>query len=133
VLAQANPTDLDQMLDNVIDNAIAYAPGPIEIGTRSGDGRVWIWVLDHGPGIPQQERERVLERFYRGATGPSGSGLGLAIARDLATKWGGDVVVGAPPAGGGALVEIRLVPADRGAAARTGTGEVAPGGALTGA
>jgi signal transduction histidine kinase len=132
-LAQANPTDVDQMLDNVIDNAISYAPGPIEIRTGSGDGRAWISVLDHGPGIPPAERERVLERFYRGRTGgAAGSGLGLAIARDLAAKWGGDVVVGAPLTGEGTLVQIRLVPVVRDRAAPEDTsGEAAAGEALT--
>jgi two-component system, OmpR family, sensor kinase len=133
LLAQANPTDVDQMLDNALDNAIAYAPGPIEIRTGSGDGRVWISVRDHGPGIPPAEREHVLERFYRGRTGgAAGSGLGLAIARDLAAKWGGDVVVGAPTTGDGTLVEIRLLPVGRDLAKVVDAGEAASGEALTG-
>lgn len=109
--AQANPADLDQILDNLLDNAIAYAPGEIEIETgRDGAGMI-VAVRDHGPGIPEAERERVTDRFYRGSGAPpGGSGLGLAIARELAEKWGGALrVLGAE--GGGTRIEIRLRPA----------------------
>ncbi len=106
--AQANPTDVDQILDNLLDNAIAYAPGPIEIDTGSADGRAFLSVRDYGAGIPAEEQGRVTERFYRGRAAPSGgSGLGLAIARELAEKWGGSLEVSTAP-DGGALVKIRF-------------------------
>jgi signal transduction histidine kinase len=105
-LAQANPTDIDQILDNLLDNAIAYAPGSIDVATGLDDGRAWFAVRDHGPGIPAGERDRVVERFYRGRSAPAGgSGLGLAIARELAEKWGGSLSV-ADAEGGG--TEIRV-------------------------
>jgi signal transduction histidine kinase len=108
VTAQANPTDVDQILDNLIDNAIAYAPGPIEIETGSANGRAYLSVQDHGIGIPADEQERVTERFYRGRVAPSGgSGLGLAIARELAEKWGGSLDVSTGPEGG-ALAHVRF-------------------------
>ena len=101
VIAQANPTDVDQILDNLIDNALAYAPGGVEIETGTSDRRAWLTVRDHGPGIPEEERDRVVERFSRGrAAPPGGSGLGLAIARELTQKWGGDLEISAPPDGG---------------------------------
>jgi signal transduction histidine kinase len=109
--AQGNPTDLDQILDNLLDNAIAYARGEITIESGSHDGHVFVAVRDHGPGIPREELARVTERFYRGRGAPSGgSGLGLAIARDLAEKWGGALAV-TSGAGEGTRVEVRLRPA----------------------
>jgi signal transduction histidine kinase len=107
-LAQINPTDLDQILDNLLDNAIAYAPGPIEVRVRPEGRRVTLVVRDHGPGIPQDEQVRVTERFYRGRGAPAGgSGLGLAVARDAAEKWGGALSV-TDAEGGGTAIEVRL-------------------------
>jgi len=106
--ARADPTDLDQILDNLLDNAIAYAPGEITIGSALADGAVVVAVQDHGPGIPTADLVQVTERFYRGAGSPSGgSGLGLAIARQLAEKWGGSLEVSSTE-GDGTRVEVRL-------------------------
>ncbi len=108
VAAQANPTDVDQILDNLIDNALTYAPGAIEIHTGLDAGRAKVTIRDHGPGIPPGDRERVLERFSRGRDSPpGGSGLGLAIARELAQKWGGTLEIGTP-AGEGTSIELRF-------------------------
>jgi signal transduction histidine kinase len=107
--AQGNPADVDQILDNLLDNAIAYAPGEIVLETRRQEGRVVVAVQDQGPGIPEAERERVTDRFFRGRGAPAGgSGLGLAIARELAEKWGGSLQVRSAE-GGGTRVEIRLL------------------------
>ena len=104
-VAQANPADLDQILDNLLDNAIAYAPGAIELETGAQERRVWLAVRDHGRGIPPEEQNRVVERFYRGKGAPAGgSGLGLAIARELAEKWGGSLTVTGPQDGGTRIV-----------------------------
>lgn len=106
--AQANPSDVDQILDNVLDNAVSYAPGEITIETSVQDGTALLVVQDRGPGIPQSEISRVTERFYRARGAPAGgTGLGLAIARDLAEKWGGSVDVTSAP-GEGTRIEIRL-------------------------
>ncbi|HEX6844997.1 MAG TPA: ATP-binding protein [Actinomycetota bacterium] len=109
--AQANPTDVDQILDNLLDNAIGYAPGAIELATGVEGSQAWLTVRDHGPGIPNEERERVVERFYRGTGAPSGgSGLGLAIARELAEKWNGSLAVQTPDDGGTLVrVEFRAI------------------------
>ena len=84
------------ILDNLIENAIRYTPPgttvTIETG-RSGDTSELV-VADTGPGIPPMDRERIFERFYRGADGRSagpGTGLGLAIAAELAERWEGRV------------------------------------------
>ena len=84
----ADPTDLDQILDNLLDNAIAYAPGAIEVG-RGGPARRARRARPRAGHRPRRARP-VTERFYRGRGAPAGgSGLGLAIARDLAERWGG--------------------------------------------
>ena len=102
--AHADPTDVDQILDNLLDNAMAHAQGPIELTYGSTDGRAWVSVRDHGAGIPAEERARVTERFYRGQGAPSGgSGLGLAIARELVEKWAGTMTI-ADADGGGTLI-----------------------------
>jgi signal transduction histidine kinase len=106
--AQANQTDVDQILDNLLDNAIAYAPGPVEIETGAAGRAAFVIVSDHGEGIPKEEQAKVTERFYRGRSAPQGgSGLGLAIAQELAEKWGGALDVSTPE-GGGVRVEVRF-------------------------
>jgi signal transduction histidine kinase len=108
--ALADETDLDQVLDNLLDNAISYAPGPVLIETGRTDGNLFVAVEDRGPGIPADERRRVMDRFFRGRNAPpGGSGLGLAIVRELVERWGGAVTVTAGSEGG-TRVEIRLLP-----------------------
>lgn len=107
-IAQGNPSDLDQILDNLIDNAISYSPGEVTIEAGRRDGSAFVAVQDRGPGIEQNEIARLTERFYRGRGAPSGgSGLGLAIARDLAEKWGGSLAV-TSEMGKGTRVEVSL-------------------------
>ena len=109
-MALVSPDDLDQILDNLIDNAIAYAPGPIgiEIEDGRGEDHLVLAVRDHGPGIALDERPRVTERFYRGrGARTEGSGLGLAIARELIERWNGSLTVEGAD-GEGARVEVRL-------------------------
>lgn len=106
--AQGNPADLDQILDNLIENAITYAPGEITLESAREDDRVLLAVQDGGRGIAPDELERVTDRFYRGRGAPSGgSGLGLAIARELAERWGGSLQIRSVETGG-TRVEVRL-------------------------
>lgn len=106
--ARVDPTDLDQILDNLLDNATEYAPGEVTIESGASNGRVFVAVRDRGPGIAPQDLARVTERFYRGRGVPSGgSGLGLAIARQLVEKWGGTLDVQSEH-GEGTRVEVRL-------------------------
>ena len=83
-----------QIVDNLLDNATAYAPGVIEVSVTPGAKRT-LAVRDHGPGIVD-EREVLTERFSRGRAALWGSGLGLAIARELAERWGGSLEVVVP-------------------------------------
>jgi signal transduction histidine kinase len=106
--AEGNPSDVDQILDNLLDNAISYAPGDVTIEAGRHDTSAFVAVEDRGPGIRQEDVARVTERFYRGEDAPrGGSGLGLAIARDLAEKWGGSIEV-TSEVGRGTRVEVRL-------------------------
>jgi signal transduction histidine kinase len=92
----ADPGDLAHVLDNLIENAVRYCPpgARVTIETRAPDSRAALLVADDGPGIPEPDRGRVFERFYRGSngrrTGP-GTGLGLAIVSELVERWGGEV------------------------------------------
>lgn len=105
----AGAGDLDQILDNLIDNAISYAPGSLRISTRRSGVSAWILTVeDRGPGIAPDEVDLVTERFYRGrGSTPGGSGLGLAIVRELAERWDGSVAVRSEP-GTGTRVEVLL-------------------------
>jgi PAS domain S-box-containing protein len=96
---------LFQLFDNLIGNAVRYAGsagGPIEVGgTRRGE-RVLIHVRDHGPGIPEAERDRVFDLFYRGSGGKEieGTGVGLATVRKIARLYGGRAWAEETPRGG---------------------------------
>jgi signal transduction histidine kinase len=100
--------DLDRALDALVENALHYGNGEVEV--RSGPGTVE--VLDQGPGLAPDELAAVFERFHRGRagrSGPSGTGLGLPIARELARRWGGDVTL-ANRDGGGARARVTVPP-----------------------
>jgi two-component system, OmpR family, sensor kinase len=106
--ARVDPTDLDQILDNLLDNATSYAPGEITIESGDSNGQVFVAVRDRGPGIAPEDLARVTERFYRGrGVSSGGSGLGLAIARQLVEKWGGALNVESAH-GEGTRVVVRL-------------------------
>jgi len=83
---------------HLIENALAYSPpaSPVRVGARSTPREVRIWVEDTGLGIPPSERERIFEKFYRGAAAekaPSGTGLGLAITAEIVRFHGGRIWV----------------------------------------
>jgi signal transduction histidine kinase len=87
--------DIALALDNLIENALTYAPrgGQVEIAWGQRDGSGVVAVADDGPGLAPGEESRVLERFYRGEAGRGrpGTGLGLPIVRTIAERWGGSV------------------------------------------
>lgn len=77
------------MLGNLVDNAIQYTPpgGTVDVALSLRDGNAVIEVSDTGPGVPEEDRERVFDRFYRRDTAhTSGSGLGLAIVKNIADR-----------------------------------------------
>ncbi len=95
---------LSQALENLIGNAVRYADrtAPIEIGGNCRGICACLHVRDHGPGIPEQEKERIFDPFYRGTTGQQlpGTGVGLATVRRIARRCGGRVWVEDTPGGG---------------------------------
>lgn len=108
VLVQGNGLLLREMLKNLLDNAIKYTPrgGSVTARTRVEDGIPIVEVEDNGIGIPEADRERVFERFYRVLeSGEDGSGLGLPIVREIAELHGAGVELDAPP-GGGTLARV---------------------------
>ncbi len=87
---------LRELIENLIDNALHYTSRGGVVTTRCGvrGGQGYVEVEDNGPGIPERERERVLERFYRVAGGGSdGSGLGLAIVNEIARVHGANILI----------------------------------------
>lgn len=102
-----DPVQMDQVLTNVLENALDHSPdrGRIDISAaRIGDA-IEIRIADEGPGVPAEDRERLFEPFVRGErAGRTGSGLGLAIARAIVTSHGGRIRLEAAPNGGAAVV-----------------------------
>lgn len=92
--AVADPARLRQVVVNLVDNAVRHSPpgGRVRVRASAGSG-LRLDVCDDGPGIPTPERERVFERFTRGATSDGGTGLGLAIARWVVELHGGTIEV----------------------------------------
>lgn len=104
--------DLRVLLENLIDNALRYAPRntAIDVQLRRNDHQVAeLCVIDHGPGIAQHERERVLQRFARlNPDEPNGSGLGLAIVASVVEQTGAALSLEDTP-GGGLTVRVRFL------------------------
>jgi two-component system sensor histidine kinase MprB len=108
-----DPDALGRAADNLLSNADKYSPAgaPVAVDVDGGG----LWVTDRGGGIPEDERARVFDRFYRREEdrSRSGSGLGLSIVASIVDAHDGDVeVTGAP--GGGARVGFRLPPRTQG-------------------
>lgn len=99
---------LRTLLSNVIDNALRYTPsgGKVDVSVRRTPEGALLEVVDTGPGVPPNERERVFDRFYRGATDVRGSGLGLAIVKSIASRHGATVQLDAGPGGRGLAVRV---------------------------
>jgi two-component system OmpR family sensor kinase len=95
---------VDQVLDNVLSNALAVSPegATVRIDLAASRDAVVLAVHDEGPGMSADEKARAFDRFWRGRglTGRSGSGLGLAIVDRLVTDDGGSVVLDDAPTGG---------------------------------
>jgi len=96
---------LAQVIGNLLSNAVKYTPpgGWVEVSAGSENGVLWIRVRDSGPGIADDEQEKVFQPFYRGDQGrriKDGMGLGLSIAHDLAAAHGGRVELESAPGSG---------------------------------
>ncbi len=113
VAVEADPKALDQILVNLIDNAVKYTQrsGHVWVEARRDTTSVRIDVRDDGPGIDDEHRERVFERFYRADPSRSreagGTGLGLSIVKHLVERMGGEVGV-EPNSPQGSVFWVRL-------------------------
>ncbi|KZX20397.1 sensor histidine kinase [Rathayibacter tanaceti] len=96
----ATPGHLEQAVDNLIDNALRASAGGgrVALRSRSEEHRVVLEIVDDGPGLSAEERERAFDRFW--STAPGGSGLGLAIARQLVEHDNGGIELVDTPGGG---------------------------------
>jgi two-component system sensor histidine kinase TctE len=102
---------LREALANLVHNAVHYGarPGTVTVSVARREGRAVLAVEDDGPGIPEAERGRVLERFYRGpGTRGPGAGLGLAIVKQIADGHGASLHLLDGASGRGLRVELRF-------------------------
>ena len=102
---------LTTLAANLVDNAIRYTPGGgrVDVSVELRDGAPALVVRDDGPGIPEDERAQVFERFTRGRRDDvPGSGLGLAIVKRIAERHGATVALGDNPRGRGLEVVVRF-------------------------
>nr|WP_301340872.1 sensor histidine kinase [Azospirillum brasilense] len=93
--------DLDEMLGNLLDNAMKWAGSRVEVASRlEAGGMLAVVIEDDGPGLPADRRDAVLAPGVRLDESTPGSGLGLAVVRDVARLYGGDLRLGDSPLGG---------------------------------
>jgi two-component system sensor histidine kinase CpxA len=108
-----SPELLRRAFENVIRNAVKYtAPGTrVEVKLKAGDGKIWIQILDRGPGVPEETLEKLFTPFYRVADArereSGGTGIGLAIA-DRSVRLHGGTIRAENRSRGGLKIEISL-------------------------
>ena len=108
---RGRPEALRTLLRNLLDNAVKYTPegGRVDIRIAQQADGAELAVEDSGPGLPAEERERVLDRFYRsGESQAPGSGLGLAIVKSIADQHGATLDIGHSESLGGLRVRLRF-------------------------
>jgi signal transduction histidine kinase len=102
----ADQATLRQLVLNLLDNAVKFGPAGqhVRLSVRRSNGTARLTVSDQGPGVPERERERIWEPYYRGtdeaARAVGGSGIGLSLVREIAGSFGGTATVAAAPGGG---------------------------------
>jgi two-component system phosphate regulon sensor histidine kinase PhoR len=113
-VVRGDSSRLHRLFYNLLDNALRYSPDgePVAVDLRCGGGWCRVTVRDRGPGLSEEDQERMFERFYRGDPSRArsrrgGTGLGLAIVRQIALTHSGRVEASNHPAGG-ALLEVLL-------------------------
>jgi signal transduction histidine kinase len=122
-LIQADPDSVDRLITVLLDNACRYsvADGTVELEVTDTGGQVVLTVDDSGPGIPEDQRDLVFDRFHRASDRPGGTGLGLAIADAVVRNTGGTWSIGTSPMGGARMqvswpeaAHGKVAPGDRG-------------------
>ena len=104
------PGGLEQVLDNLIDNALRYTPrdrAASVSASRGEHGRCIVEVADSGPGVPDEDVDRLFDRFWRGDSDEPGTGLGLAIVAHVVNLSGGSTTATNLP-GGGLCIQVSL-------------------------
>ena len=106
---QIDPDKFQRMVLNILSNAFKFTPngGRVRVSLREDAARFRLEIADSGPGIPNDRRGAVFERFRQfevGSAGGAGTGLGLSIVRDFAALLGGSVTIGDAPEGGALFV-----------------------------
>jgi signal transduction histidine kinase len=118
VIGSIDARRFEQVVDNLVENAIKYTSGGIlaEVELTAADGKARIAVVDHGVGVPEDERERIFDRFYRGSnvqgTTEGGIGLGLYICRRIVEAHDGRIWV-EPGPDGGSIFAVAIAVADQ--------------------
>jgi signal transduction histidine kinase len=112
-LAVADPDQLDQVLWALLDNAVKYGAGsPVRatIAVEKANRQIRLTIADGGPGISDEDRDRLFTRFERGSgsTSDGGSGLGLYVSRELCRAMGGELELEPSAPGQGAAFTIVL-------------------------
>jgi signal transduction histidine kinase len=120
ITVSGDPMLLRRMIRNLIENAKLHGRPPIEVTVLKQDDRAMLNVLDHGPVIAEEARERLFSPFYRipGSCATKGSGLGLALVRQIAHRHGGDVAYD-PERGSSFTVSLPATPEAAASPART--------------
>ncbi len=112
---QADPARLERIVVNLLSNALRYAPAPsrVELQAEASGRRVVLAVVDHGPGMSEDDRAHLFEQYYRGraSAGTEGVGLGLHSVQLLVRAHGGEIRAEAT-SGGGATFVVELPAAD---------------------
>ncbi len=113
VTVRGDPRLLRRMIRNLLENARRHGAPPTEVRVRRAEGAAERSVCDHGPGVPDAEREGVFRPFHRsaGARDTAGAGLGLALVRQIARRHGGDAqYLGGQPSGSCFVVTLGASP-----------------------
>lgn len=111
IAIKADPSLIDDLLSNLVDNALKYTPSGGSVTVSAGDehGKAYLAIEDTGPGIPERERQRVRQRFYRMPNSPGhGSGLGLAIVDEIAQIHDASVEIGPGANGAGTRIVVQF-------------------------
>ncbi|MFE6890650.1 ATP-binding protein [Streptomyces sp. NPDC057694] len=95
----ADPDKVDQVLSNLLENAVRHGEGTVTIDIEPAPAGTSVTVSDEGPGIPEESMNRVFTRFWRGSK-RGGTGLGLYIVKGIVEAHGGTITVGRAPGGG---------------------------------
>ena len=112
-LLYVHPALIEQALFNVMENGAHYTPDdkPLRVAARVNEGKLELDVIDQGPGIPEDQRQRIFDIFYsleRGDRGRQGTGMGLTICQGMVGAHGGSVAAFAGTDNIGTVVRISL-------------------------